>query len=44
MKWTKKEPTKPGFYWYTDSMCEGEPVVVKVEKEKGKVMGYGGYR
>lgn len=33
MKWTKKYPTKEGWYWFSDSLTDYEPVALFVNKE-----------
>ena len=39
MKWTTKQPTKPGFYWYRD---EHRAVVLEVRDSliKGKMLAW----
>jgi hypothetical protein len=36
MKWTKQKPTKEGYYWYKDGLCN-DPVIGKVEKSDGEL-------
>ena len=35
LKWTKKLPNKPGFYWYTDG-GEETPCILRVTKDNGR--------
>jgi hypothetical protein len=31
MRWTKTQPSLPGYYWYRDGMCN-HPVILEVTK------------
>lgn len=32
MKWTKKYPTKEGWYWYSDGLTDFNPIALQVKK------------